>query len=347
MKKGMWETIRGYLTFTRKERFGVLFLLLLIIIFFILPYFFKKSPGDRNPEAYIKIKEEVRKFESRMADSSLKESSHNSYTQQKRFSATFDQAKADKYGQEQMFYFDPNKIGATDWIRLGLQERLVQTIHHYLEKGGRFQKAEDLKKLYGLHSSDYERLYPFVRISRSPAEYRTSLRYKKSSSDYHSATSKTDSFFHKDLLVPERSFKPAAKIFTETDVNLSDSNAWSKLPGIGAKLASRILRFREKLGGFYKTDQVAEVYGLPDSTFQKLKPYLRIHPTALRQIDINTATKETLTSHPYIRWPLARGIIEYRQQHGSFNSVSDLLQLAQMDQALFEKLRPYLIASGE
>jgi DNA uptake protein ComE-like DNA-binding protein len=246
-----------------------------------------------------------------------------------------------------MFYFDPNKIQAADWIRLGLQEHMVQTIRHYLEKGGRFLSAEDLKKLYGLRSVDYERLYPFVRISRSPGKLQTSLHYDKSSSDHTSAIRKTDSFFQKDSPVPGHYFKPASKIFTETDVNLSDSVAWSKLPGIGEKLASRIIHFREKLGGFYQTDQVAEVYGLPDSTFQKLKPYLRIHSVALRRIDINTATKEMLISHPYIRWPLARGIIEYRLQHGSFHSVSDLLQLAQMDPALFEKLKPYVIANGE
>ena len=69
----MWETIRGYLTFTRKERYGVLFLLLLIIIFFILPYFFKSSTGDRDPETYNKIKDDVRKFESRISDSSQEE----------------------------------------------------------------------------------------------------------------------------------------------------------------------------------------------------------------------------------------------------------------------------------
>ena len=142
-------------------------------------------------------------------------------------------------------------------------------------------------------------------------------------------------------------FRRTAKFFTETDVNLADSNAWSRLPGIGEKLASRIIHFREKLGGFYQLDQVAETYGLPDTTFQKIKPYLRIHSVSLHQIDINTATKEMLMSHPYIRWPLARSIIEYRVQHGSFHSVSELLQLAQMDSAKFEKLKPYLIVNQE
>ena len=342
----MWETIRGYLTFTRKERFGVLFLLLLIIILFILPYFFKPSPGDRDPETYNKIKGEVRKFESLKSDSSLGENNHNRNTGKKFFSATMNQPKADQNDQVQMFYFDPNKIRETDWIRLGLQERLVRTIRHYLEKGGRFQKAEDLKKLYGLHSTDYERLYPFVRISRPAGDFQTSSRNKKSD-DHTSAARKPDSAFHEGSPMPEHLFKHTSKFFAETDVNLSDSVTWSKLPGIGEKLASRIIHFREKLGGFYRIDQVAETYGLPDTTFQKIKPYLRIHSVSLQQIDINTATKEILMSHPYIRWPLALSILNYRLQHGVFHSVNELLQLAQMDPPQFEKLKPYLIVNGE
>jgi competence protein ComEA len=343
----VWETIRGYLTFTRKERYGVLFLLLLVIILFVLPYFFKPSPGDRDPETYNKIKEEVVKFESRNADTSQEKNGHDHNNRQKIFSATWNQANADRYAQVQMFYFDPNKIQAADWIRLGLQERMAQTIRHYLEKGGRFQKAEDLKKLYGLHNADYERLHPFIRISPLPGQFRTYPRHDNKFADHTSFTGKTDSFFHESNPVSWHPFKRADKIFTETDVNLSDSTAWSKLPGIGEKLASRIIHFREKLGGFYQTDQVAETYGLPDTTFQKIKPYLSLHSVSLRQIDINTATKELLMSHPYIRWPLARGIIEYRLQHGSFHSVNDILQLAQMNPLLFEKLKPYLIAHGE
>jgi competence protein ComEA len=340
----MWETIRGYLTFTRKERYGVLFLLLLIIIFFILPYFFKPSPGDRDPEAYNKMKEEVRKFESSLSDSSKDDNSQR-YTRQKIFSAAMNQPNADKYAQVHMFYFDPNKIRTSDWIRLGLQERQAQTISHYLEKGGRFQKVEDLKKLYGLHSADYERLSPFVRISRSPPEFQVRSRFDKISAEHSSAVRKTDSLFHERSPIPELRFRRTVKIYSETDVNHSDSAVWTALPGIGEKLASRIIHFREKLGGFYQTDQVAETFGLPDTTFQKIKPYLRINSVTLRQIDINTATKEILMSHPYIRWPLARSIIEYRLQHGSFHSVNELLQLAQMDASLFEKLKPYLMVN--
>jgi hypothetical protein len=52
----MWETIRGYLTFTRKERFGVLFLLGIITGLFVLPYFFQPHPGDPGPMVSEKMK---------------------------------------------------------------------------------------------------------------------------------------------------------------------------------------------------------------------------------------------------------------------------------------------------
>jgi DNA uptake protein ComE-like DNA-binding protein len=338
----MWETIRGYLTFTRKERYGVLFLLLVIIILFVIPYFFKSTPGDRDPETYNKVKGDIGKFASRLSDSSHAADGHDRYLQKKMFSAEEIQSKVDKHAEIHMVYFDPNKIQASDWIQLGLTDRQTQTILHYLEKGGHFKKAEDLKKLYGLHEADYERLYPFIRISRSPGEFKSGPHYNKKSDDHTSASVKTDSFFHKQSFVPGLPFKRPSKVFAVTDVNFSDSIAWSSLPGIGEKLASRIIHFREKLGGFYQIDQVGETYGLPDTTFQKIKPYLRIRSVPLHQIDINSATKEILMLHPYIRWPLARGITEYRLQHGSFHSVDELLQLAQMDPAKFEKLKPYL-----
>ncbi len=114
------------------------------------------------------------------------------------------------------------------------------------------------------------------------------------------------------------------------------------VPGIGAKLASRIVHYRESLGGFYAVDQVGETFGLPDSSFQKIKPYLQLGIFNLKRIDLNTAAKEILQSHPYIRWQIANGIIAYRLQHGGFQSVEELMQLAQMDSGKFKRMKPYL-----
>jgi competence protein ComEA len=73
------------------------------------------------------------------------------------------------------------------------------------------------------------------------------------------------------------------KTYSTININAADTSAFSTLPGIGSKLANRIITFREKLGGFYSANQVAEVYGLPDSTFLKIKPYLIIGDVAIKK----------------------------------------------------------------
>jgi competence protein ComEA len=317
----MWETIRGYLTFTRKERFGVLFLLLVICILFVLPYFFRPSVGQPDQAAYDKMKKGILKFESGNADSSGKTNIDDRYPGQKNAVTAGNESKQMRSLHSELFYFDPNNLNLNEWRRLGLHERLIQTILRYIEKGGRFRKAEDLKKLYGLQNSDYQRLLPYVRIIDATKNFR-----------------------------PPPDKAPGtlfAKKFIVTDINLADSADWSRLPGIGEKLAFRIVHFREKLGGFYEVDQVGETFGLPDSCFQKIKPYLRLNTPMLNQIDLNTATKEILQSHPYIRWQFAKAILEYRTQHGGFHSIDDLLQIATIDSAKFEKLKPYFVVRAQ
>ena len=324
----MWESIRGYLTFTKKERYGVLFLLVIISVLFVLPYFFRPAVGDPDPGAYQKMKGEIRKFESQLADSS-------------RRSVQYDRLNMPV--SEEMFHFDPNTLNADVCRRLGLPERLAQTILHYIEKGGRFRRTEDLKKVYGLSNSDYERLIPYVRIARGPEDFHKPFGYNKKTSYSLHDFKKADSFFReRSLKTTGNGFIYVRKKFEFIDINRADSADWSRLPGIGAKLASRIVHFREKLGGFYQVGQVSETFALPDSAFQKIKPYLQLNSVSLQQIDLNSAARETFEAHPYIRWELARRIIDYRRQHGAFHSVEELLQLGSMDPLKFEKLKPYL-----
>jgi competence ComEA-like helix-hairpin-helix protein len=138
--------------------------------------------------------------------------------------------------------------------------------------------------------------------------------------------------------------KPVYKTETSVinDINSADVNAFIALPGIGEKLAGRIINFRDKLGGFYAVEQVKETYGLPDSTFQMIRQYLKLN-TGVKKININTASKEDLKSHPYIRWNLANAIVEYRNQHGAFKTLEELKNIVVIDETTYKKTSPYLI----
>jgi DNA uptake protein ComE-like DNA-binding protein len=126
------------------------------------------------------------------------------------------------------------------------------------------------------------------------------------------------------------------------DINTADTSAFIALPGIGSKLASRIVLFREKLGGFYDIRQIGEVYGLQDSVYKKISPMLKCSPHNIKKIDINSAEKETLKVHPYIRWQMANALVAYRDQHGSFHSVEDISKLENIDMEAVKKMMPYI-----
>ena len=88
--------------------------------------------------------------------------------------------------------------------------------------------------------------------------------------------------------------------------------------------------------------QVAETYGLPDSTFQKIKSLLKLSGDNIQKIDINSAGVEILKQHPYIKWNIARAIVAYREQHGAFNNLEDLLQIGVISNEILQKIRPYI-----
>lgn len=223
----------------------------------------------------------------------------------------------------ELFYFDPNTITGSEWKRLGLRDKTIQTIEKYLGKGGHFYKPEDLKKIYGLHKDEYERLAPFVKIEPNS---------KTTKEEFVSVKPKDET----------QTTKTYSSRYSSIDINTADTSAFISLPGIGSKLASRIVTFREKLGGFYSIDQVGETYGLADSTFQKMKQYLILDHSSVKKININTATVDEMKAHPYIKYSLANPIIAYRNEHGSFSQIEDIKKVMAVTDEVYKKISPYL-----
>ncbi|MFM1794515.1 MAG: hypothetical protein RL642_900 [Bacteroidota bacterium] len=127
------------------------------------------------------------------------------------------------------------------------------------------------------------------------------------------------------------------------DVNEADSAAFERLPAIGEKLSSRIVRYRERLGGFVRLDQIKEVYGITDSVFQYLLPQLKITKGFQpKKIDINKADYSTLRRHPYTDNTFIKLVLAYRKAHGDFADRTAFENVEQLDQMVVNKLAPYL-----
>jgi competence ComEA-like helix-hairpin-helix protein len=313
------KPVHDYLYFTRKERRGSLVLLLIVLLFCLFPFGYSlifngriTTPNEFDEQvAALKTKQvtaDKTKFTQKKYDDN-----HGNYDTSS--SAQYSSV----YTKPASFYFDPNTLPAEGWKRLGLREKTIATIQNYISKGGKFRRPEDIKKIWGLFPDQAERLIPYVRIE-DPGQGITFKLRKETG------------------LVPSHMYK---KELSPVAINESDTSAWIALPGIGSTLSQRIVNFRNKLGGFHSVEQVGETFGLGDSTFQKIKPLLRLSGE-IRKLNLNSATMDELKAHPYIRYQLANAILQYRSQHGNYSSVEEIKQIMIVTDELFKKVSPYL-----
>lgn len=200
----------------------------------------------------------------------------------------------DLYETPELFYFDPNIATEAELIRLGMNEKLVRTLLNYRQKGGRFRIQNDLKKIYGMTSAEYARLEPYIRIVKS-----------------HTTE-------EGEAIV----FRSPAKI----ELNMADTNDLMALKGIGTVLANRIVKYRALLGGYYHSGQLIEVYGISDSLVMTLEQVVYADASKIERINVNIATQQQLSRHPYIGGYYAEGIIQYRQHAKKISGIEELLR---------------------
>lgn len=304
-----WQQFfRDYLSFTKKERIGLMGLLFLILFIYFLPQLFSK-PAD---EIFIDVNNEIRLALDTMQSRETGEEDEDITIS----TLTYSPSVSEKFSEGKLFQFDPNSLSEDGWKSLGLNAKTIRTIFNYRNKGGRFYKAEDLKKIWGLPEGFYARVEAYITIAKEKLPIQTAF----TKSDYKKQENKVKNI----------------------DINSADTAAFIELPGIGSKLAARIVNFRNKLGGFYSINQIAETFGLPDSTFQKIKGHLIVSRDNVDKININTASKDILKQHPYIKWPLANAIVAYRDQHGPYKSIDDLKNISILDPSTADKIEPYL-----
>ncbi|HHV04555.1 MAG: helix-hairpin-helix domain-containing protein [Bacteroidales bacterium] len=122
------------------------------------------------------------------------------------------------------------------------------------------------------------------------------------------------------LPVPEKSKNPEPYIphtSPRIELNTADSAELVKLYGIGPYYASRILHYREKLGGFAIPEQLLEVPGIDRERLEGFYDNIFTDTSFIRKMDIKTSGEDQLAGHIYIGKYLARCIIRYRETAGT------------------------------
>ncbi|MFY0650816.1 MAG: helix-hairpin-helix domain-containing protein [Cyclobacteriaceae bacterium] len=223
---------------------------------------------------------------------------------------------------QQPFDFDPNLTTVEELKNLGFKDAVAQRISNYRSKGGRFYSKDDLLKIYGISEENTKRLWEHIKIkpiAKAKRKYDTKA--------YNKTPKKKET-------VP----------IEPKDINSCGAEDLVAIRGIGPVLSERIIKFRDNLGGFNHITQLQEVYGLSDEVIVKLQKQFFADSLKVSKVDINSDSLKVLARHPYVSYSLAKVILAYKQQHGQYQSIDELKNIKVMNDSLFLKLSPYIIA---
>lgn len=206
------------------------------------------------------------------------------------------------------FAFDPNTMKTEDWEKLGLRPKQIASIQKYLTRGGKFYSKQDFSKMYCISKKEFAQLEPYIEIKKFEGK---------------------------------QTYKKALPQIFQIDLNASSQEDLLSIPGIGPAFASKIIKYRTILGGYYSVNQLKEVFGMDSLRFEQINPYFDIETDSIKKINLNSAAFKDLIRHPYISKTTAYTIIDFRQKHGNFNKITDLKKVERMTDTLYQKISPY------
>ena len=306
----MKRILKEYFSFSKKERNAAVVLVLLIALFLFFPYFY--SPKTAPP----KLDKELEAY---LSDDSITITG-NAHTSQLAFAS---KVSIPGHDSIHLFVFDPNTVSENSLKKLGLDDKVAHTIINYSTKGGKFRQAEDIRKIWGLRKEDADHLIPYIRINQANI---AAYQPKPAGTGYTGNIQETKTL--------------------RLDINKATVDEWKKLRGIGDVLANRIIRFREKSGGFVSVEQVKKTYGINDSLFNAIKPFLFVVTGSNTKLDINKASARELVAQTGIPGAIASAIVIYRKQYGNYQSVAQLQKVILINDSLYQLIKPKVFVGG-
>ncbi|MDP4865952.1 MAG: helix-hairpin-helix domain-containing protein [Crocinitomicaceae bacterium] len=209
--------------------------------------------------------------------------------------------------------FNPNTYSKKDWANLGLSVKQADVVLRFTERG--VYNETDFKKIFVIPNELFALIKDSIVYSEKPAYVATT-----------------------NIKVANENKKKVV-----IDLNTASQEQLVSIPGIGEYVAGRIINYREKLGGFFKKEQLLEINKVDVDLYSRVEGYFKLNEGESRKISINSADAKELQAHPYIDWSVANSIVKIRnQKENKYKSIEEIKVSVLIDEELFEKIKPYL-----
>jgi DNA uptake protein ComE-like DNA-binding protein len=142
-------------------------------------------------------------------------------------------------------------------------------------------------------------------------------------------------------------YKPYPKEVFVIELNSADTFELQRLRGIGPAFARRIIKYRDRLGGFTDKSQLLEIWGMDTTKYNAIAEHLVVNPDSVHPVDLNTVTFKELLAHPYFPFATTKAILLYRKDHKKFVSLSELKSIRIISDSAYRKMIRYVKVKSE
>ncbi len=241
------------------------------------------------------------------------------------------QAKIDSLKQRSLekdssriFSFNPNFISDYKGYTLGMSLEEIDRLHTFRVQNKFVNNADEFQKVTQVSDSLLKVISPYFKFPE--------WTKNKSKSQNNISIQTTQ----KDLITDNDNFQ----IY---DLNSATAEDLKSVFGIGDKLSTRIVKFRDRLGGFLLDDQLNDVYGMePEVVGRTLEKFQILSKPTIKKININIATVDEIAQLIYIRYNVAARIVEYREINGSISSLNELTKIVDFPVDKIHRIELYL-----
>jgi competence ComEA-like helix-hairpin-helix protein len=216
------------------------------------------------------------------------------------------------------FPFNPNFITDHKAYTLGMSPEEFDRLKAFRDKGQWINSVADFKRVTQISDSLLDEISPLFKLPDWVQKAKPDKKYSKNISSKKTYTQKMD-------------------------LNTATVSQLQGVSGIGKTLGSRIVAYREKLGGFSSDIQMYEVWGLDPIVVQKaLEVFTVKTPKPIQKINISTASASDIATIPGVPFELAKRIWEYSVLHEGITDFSELEKIEGMSAQKLSLIQLYL-----
>ena len=231
-----------------------------------------------------------------------------------------------------IYPFNPNFITDYKGYTLGMKLEEIDRLHAFRKQDKFANTKEDFQKVTKISDSLLDAISPYFKFPEWTKDRKPSALVGNPSR----AKKFSGSIVQKDPI--GNSQKVAIK-----DLNTATAEELSAINGIGEKLSARIVKFRERLGGFLIDDQLYDVYGLEPDVVERTFLKFRVQQKpSIKKINVNTASVYQVANLVYIQKSVAESIIEYRNVNNGILSLDELKNIEGFPYEKIDRIALYL-----